>query len=218
MTLLTILLLIATCALSSFYALSTKSKDRQWLKVAFVVVWVLSGIVVVINTEANFDFFMYLISFGIVLPRLIANIINQNRLESPVVFIKRKQKTLQWILVFIFWSFLTVIVLQPHRFRVSDGAPIYDEDYFRSLIGFLILLIPSVIFMIIAVLQRTAFCRNGLFHDGLLLSWSDFKSYSWKNEWLEMEKRSVKDKIQVLIPVENKEAVKELLRIKFGSE
>jgi hypothetical protein len=182
MALLTILFLIISCALSFVASFSTKSKQRQWSTIGFVVVIILFGLVALYSVIAdiNYNFwssYVFFLAFGIVIPRLIANIINQNRLESPVLFIKEKSRPLAWALIFIFWLYLAVLVSQPHKLR--DGIPIYDQEYFRDLIAFLFLLIPSLIYMLILMLQRTAFCKNGLFHTGLFTEWSDFKSYSW---------------------------------------
>jgi hypothetical protein len=220
MTLLTIIIIIVSSALSFFAGISTKSREQKWLTMSVVAMMLLLFGVSAFykfNTELNVDLsatYLYFMAFGAVIPRLIANIVNQNRLESPAIFIKRKTKPLQWILVFSLWAFLTVMILRPNTISISDGMPIYDEDYFRSRIGILFFTIPSTIFLIIGMLQRTAFCSNGLFYNGLLFDWSDFKSYAWKNEWLEMEKRFIKANVQLLIPSEDKQAIEELLTMK----
>jgi hypothetical protein len=184
MKLLIIIFLIVYSFLVFCTVALTKSKQREWFNLGSVLVIVLFGIVSIYRNYSDTDFnfsvsFIYFLAIGGVGPRLIATIINQNRIESPVFFIKRKSKSLEWALSFISWVFLAIMVVQPHKIRMSNGTPIYDENYFRTLVSFLFLLIPSLIYTIISMLQRTAFCKNGLFHAGLLTDWSDFRSYSW---------------------------------------
>lgn len=60
--------------------------------------------------------------------------------------------------------------------------PVYDESYAFSSLSFLLFIIPLAILFLNLLVERTAICGNGLYQNGILLSWSNFIAYSWTHD------------------------------------
>jgi len=220
-----VIFLTITHAVLIFLAdISTNQYKRNWLIASSLGIFLLIMGVSVLNfIRGNadlefgiFDLYTFIITVGIIMPRLIATIFNQNRIAPPIVFVKQRLRHfLFWGLGFSFIAYLFVMMIRPHRYNTIEEAFVYDIDYYRSLVGHLILIIPVIIYLILYLFQRPTFCDNGLFHNGLLYGWVNFKSYTWNNDSLVLEKGWIKGTIKVWIPDEKMQAVEELVRTKL---
>jgi len=184
----------------------------------------------------------YFISFVIIWPSLISRIYIQHRIKSPVEFMNRKMDAslvITRLVVLAFIAFFTLMVLQPNRINYETGEGIYNDKDVQYKISFLFFVIAGGLLFFILFLQRTAFCANGLLYQGLLLDWSNFKSYKWeKDEFYSdadvyslLDKDSVIEltlyadfrmpftpaKFQFVVPYIDKEVIEKILKPVFPS-
>ncbi|PKN95328.1 MAG: hypothetical protein CVU44_01205 [Chloroflexi bacterium HGW-Chloroflexi-6] len=130
------------------------------------------------------DGYSLFLGFGVAWPQIISRLIIQQKTESPIIFLKNKISILPAVMGFAFLLYLTIMMLQPNHIRVSDGEPIFDKLFFYSRLVFILAIIPNGILYFIFLIQRTAFCQNGLLYGGILIDWASIKTYEWKNEKL----------------------------------
>jgi hypothetical protein len=73
----------------------------------------------------------------------------------------------------------SIFVLRPISYRVSDGSPIIDAQYFNSQgISFLSMLVVGLYLLSLA-LQRTEFRKRGFIQNNAFWKWNEFVSHEW---------------------------------------
>jgi hypothetical protein len=185
------LFVICSFVLAFLINISPYQAKRFKLILAYVFVMiVLFGVFSVFVLDSKDDdlgwmtFYWYFIAFGVIWPQLISRLLIQQRIESPVIYLKNTPSMIARSIVFGFLLCLALMILQPSKMNHSVGAPVYEELYVRSWISFLLALVPTGIFIFILLIQRTAFCANGLYYQGILFDWSNFQSYFWESDEL----------------------------------
>jgi len=231
--------------LTYFANLSTKRNKRQWLYVGFgiaaVCYLILSGIYSSYQDSASKS---WLISYnlfcgaGFVLPQLISRIVIRQNIKHPIVFMQRNKIPVMAIIITgLAMAYLPWVALTPHTYNMIEHKFVYDEFYVFSSFSFLLFYIPFIILLIELMTQRIAFCKNGFYLFGLISDWSDFKSYTWVQDKifddpelqpfidksikiklsLESHKSLFKKPVQLLIPLDEKDAIENFLskRVNF---
>jgi hypothetical protein len=227
--------------------LSTRQNKRQWLYVGFAITaisyLIFSGIYSSYQDNASESWIISYNLFcgiGFVLPQLVSRIIVRQNINHPVVFMQKNKIPVVAIAIMVLvLLYLLLVALIPHTYYVKDHTPAFDEFYVISSLSFLLFYIPFVILILEFTTQRNAFCENGLYQNGLISEWTDFKSYRWiydkiyddpeaspfldKNTkiilLIEPVKTLFKKPIQIFIPFDEKGTIEELLsqRIKVCS-
>ena len=226
--------------------LSTKQNKRQWLYVGFVVAaicyLVLSGIYSSYQDSASKSWIISYNLFcgvGLVLPQLISRIIVRQNIKHPVLFMQKNKLSI-WTVIFTTLALLYLlwVALSPHIYDMKEQKFIYDEFYVFSSFSFLLFFIPFVIWLLDFATQRNALCENGLYLNGLLSEWENFKSYGWIQDKIYEEPEALpfldksikiqlliepvkplfKKPIQLSVPFEEKGIIEEFLsrRIKVN--
>jgi hypothetical protein len=234
------ILLGAMFVLAYLANLATRRGRRQWLYVGFSIAAVCYLIFFVIysfyqdsalrNWLIPYNLFC---GVGLVLPQLISRIVVRQNIKHPVVFVQDNKLPLTALTVVMIASvyMLGVATLSPTQASQIDHKPIYDEFYISSSFSYLLFSIPFIILLFEMLIERTAFCENGLYQYGLLSEWADFKAYSWLQDkmYVDLELQPFIDKkikiklliepvkslfnkpIQFLIPFNEKNAIEEFL-------
>ena len=128
------------------------------------------------------EFVLHMIGFGSIWPQLIAYVVNQWRMKNPIIQLNISITNFVTGLIGIgFLLLLTTLSLLPNKISVADGTPIYDAEYFRSRISFLLVLIPAMLFYFLIAIERRTICSNGVLYNGLFWGWSEFRGYSWSS-------------------------------------
>jgi hypothetical protein len=177
-----LILLGAMFLLTCLANLATKRIKRQWLYVGFIIVAVCYLIFSAIYTPRDNWLISYTLFCGVgfALPQLVSRIIIRQNINHPVIFLQKAKLSLAANIVSIlFLAYLPGVALTPHTYDLIEQKFVYDEFYIFSSFSFLLFYIPFVILAIETTTQRTAFCGNGLYQNGLILNWTDFKSYNW---------------------------------------
>lgn len=125
---------------------------------------------------------------AILLPQLIASIVNLRRFRSPLIRLPRSKANLLSGLFFVgFVLLLGWLALQPSKASYPEGTPIYDSEYYRSRIGILSFFIIAVILIIMISIQQPTIHSGGILRRGVMMRWSNFTSYQWKGNRLELK-------------------------------
>jgi hypothetical protein len=185
-------ILLGTMFVLAYFAnLSTKRNKRQWLYVGFAITaifyLILSGIYSPYQDSASKSWIISYNLFcgvGLVLPQLVSRLVIRQNINHPVVFLKKDRLPLSRTITGIIIAALGLmclawVALSPKQISLIDHKPVYDEFYVSSSFSFLLFYIPFIIWLIEMITQRTAFCENGLYQNGLISEWADFKSYRW---------------------------------------
>jgi len=220
--------------------LATKRIKRQWLYVGFIIAAVCYLILSAIYTSRDNWLISYTLFCGVsfALPQLISRIIARKNINHPVIFLQKAKSSLAVNIVSIlFLAYLPWVALTPHTYDLIEQKFVYDEFYIFSSFSFLLFYIPFIILALEMTTRRTAFCDNGLYQNGLILDWADFKSYNWIQDKmfddpevlpfldksikiklsLESNKSLYKKPVQLLIPFDEKNTVENFLskRVSF---
>jgi len=125
-----------------------------------------------------------LIGFAFSWPVLLAQLIVRQRIEAPVVFLKRGALLfIGTILGLAVLTFMIVIGIIPHVYTVPGHRLVYGAYDVLSNASLLFSYIPLEILCLNWVIERTAFCRNGLYLAGALFDWSNFRKYTWTPDY-----------------------------------
>lgn len=231
-----ILIIVSFALILYANVLSSRAKSTKWY-LAYAAVCItylaLSSFVEISDGVSssritwNFLFF----GFGIMWPQVISRLIIQQKIEHPVLFLKNRVAILPTIIIIAFLLYMTIMMLLPNQIRVSDGEPIFDKEFFYSRMIFLLAIISGGILYFLHLIQRTAFCGNGLLYMGILIDWASIKACTWQNDKIydDPEIKSFVDKntivelkittktilfpkeIRLMIPYFEKEAIENLL-------
>ncbi len=134
------------------------------------------------NSIRFIPFVMYFIMLA---PPIIGFIYLRIKLKKPFLQLKHNRGTFfgviaSFILVTLFflWRIRT-----PIKFRISDGQPVYDADYYRLLTNLVWIYAIGVIslFLFLAAGKPTL-STEGLFYGGKFWTWDDFDYYDLKVE------------------------------------
>lgn len=178
------ILIGCTFAFGFLATISTVQVKRMRFALAYACIGIIctTFIYLTIDVKSFPTRFVYFLAFGIIWSQLLSRIFVQHQVVSPVVYMQRKLYISSIIIGFVFMAIGILMVLQPNRVNYVTRDAIFSEEdvYFRF--SYLFLLIPAIILFFVSMMQRTAFCANGLFYRGLLWDWSNFKSYKWEND------------------------------------
>jgi hypothetical protein len=181
-------------------------KERQGIAIAASI---LSLITLLIPMTSGPDLMVYKFSFFFgcfaAWPSLISFFVNQNKIANPI---SRSKTSFSVIISFVL--FLILFLYQILKLgKVSlDEKLIFSINY-----------IPIIPTFILIIIKKTVFHKNGIFHDGALWSWEDFKEYEWSNnksnnnEKLILKTKSllINGKITMNIAPKEKNVIEELL-------
>jgi hypothetical protein len=167
----------------------------------------------------------HLTTYTIILPEIIARIINIRRIKSKSVQIKTP--ILNSVFGFLGTGvFLLVTLVIVYFFFTEIASPksetVFDVKYFLVRLNFLLVLVSFTVWTYLLATQKTSFYSEGLIYNGEVWKWSDFEFYSWsrrtfENDTKELSLASAKHvwlpaQIKVKIPLENKKQVDVLLK------
>jgi hypothetical protein len=198
--------------------ISPSQEERQpkaFIAVVMLLIIFLAGIFTS-NKHSSYLIGIY-IGLGIVWPYLIAFFINRKTIKEPLSY-----STPQWsMLIGAFILILMILFFMiPDTVGYEDGKPIIDSYYLVSRASFLFMVLPATVLFILLAFTRTVIYKKGVFHNGLLWVWSDFKDYEWKG--LNRNRKEVDiifkpksllydRKIKLKIQADQKEFITELL-------
>jgi len=231
------------CLFSFFANLSTEQgRRRQFYLIALIAALLFLGILALNRSDPEFAenwiiAYNLFVGTGVVLPQFVSRILVRQKIGHPVIFLKKKKVPLISI-IFVGMAFVLLawVTLIPKEFSYATGGPVYDEFYVRSSFSFLVFFVPLIIFSIQMLVERDAICESGFYHGGLLLDWSNFKSYSWSQDkmytdpeiqpfldqntrvelTIEPKQRFFGRSIHLIIPLDEKNMIDNLLSRKFN--
>lgn len=149
--------------------------------------------------------FSFFLGYSVAWPFIISFFINQNKIKHHV---SQSKTNFSVIITFVFVMILLLFLF------LSLG----EISLTKKLI-FSINYAPIIPAFILIFIKKTIFHKNGIFHDGALWSWEDFKEYEWannmshKNEKLILKTKSllINGKITLNISPKEKNVIDELL-------
>lgn len=120
------------------------------------------------------------------------------------------------VLLLMFVGFLL-----PNLRSAATGMPIFDDYYFKSRLGMLLFLGPTILYLLVTSLQRTEFHERGIIQNSAFWTWAQFESYAWNETSNTSEVELIlKPKIKIwrwqqvkfALPVQDKQVVENLLK------
>lgn len=145
------------------------------------------------------------------------------RRAGPLV-LRLRQLTPAALVGLIFVPVLLLMLvgfLRPSLRSAATGMPIFDDYYFKSRLGMLVFLGPTILYLLVTSLQRTEFRERGIIQNSAFWSWAQFESYAWNETSSTSEVELIlKPKIKIwrwqqvkfALPVQEKQVVENLLK------